>query len=83
MTPETLLDLFVLAPVGLLEVDADGRVEVANLAARRLLTPFAKGGSLDPIFEALGAVAPELGARAGVRGSPWPRRRGPGAAGSG
>lgn len=71
MTPETLLDLFVLAPVGLLEVDADGRVEVANLAARRLLTPFAKDGNLDPIFEALGAVAPELGARA--RGYEGPR----------
>jgi diguanylate cyclase (GGDEF)-like protein/PAS domain S-box-containing protein len=64
MTPEALFDLFLLAPVGLVEVDEDGRVEVANLAARRLLTPFTSTGSLDDLFAALGAVAPELAARA-------------------
>ncbi len=66
MTPEALLDLFVLAPVGLVEVDEEGRVEVANLAARTLLTPFTRSGSLDDLFVALGAVAPDLAAR--VRG---------------
>ncbi len=66
MTPEALLDLFVLAPVGLVEVDEDGRVGVANLAARTLLTPFTLSGSLDDLFVALGAVAPDLAAR--VRG---------------
>lgn len=71
MTPESLLDLFVLAPVGLVEVDGDGHVEVANLAARRLLSPFTQSGSLDHLFEALAAVAPELGARA--RGFDGPR----------
>lgn len=64
MTPEALLDLFLLSPVGLVEVDEDGRVEVANLAARRLLTPFTSTGSLDDLFAALGAVAPDLAARA-------------------
>jgi diguanylate cyclase (GGDEF)-like protein/PAS domain S-box-containing protein len=64
MTPETLLDLFVLAPVGVVEVDAQGRVEIANLAARRLLDPFTAAGSFDDLFQALGAVAPDLGARA-------------------
>lgn len=64
MTPETLLDLFVLAPVGVVEVDAQGRVEMANLAARRLLTPFTKAGKLDDLFETLAGVAPEMGARA-------------------
>ena len=71
MTPEALLDLFVLAPVGLVEVDEDGRVEVANLAARTLLTPFTRAGSLDDLFVALGAVAPDLAAR--VRGFDAPR----------
>lgn len=71
MTPEALLDLFVLAPVGLVEVDEHGRVEVANLAARRLLTPFTRAGSLDDLFVALGAVAPDLSAR--VRGFDGPR----------
>lgn len=71
MTPEALLDLFVLAPVGLVEVDEEGRVEVANLAARTLLTPFTRAGSLDDLFVALGAVAPDLAAR--VRGFDSPR----------
>lgn len=71
MTPESLLDLFVLSPTGLVEVDATGKVEVANLAARRLLTPFTKAGTLEDLFEALGEVAPELGARA--RGFEAPR----------
>jgi diguanylate cyclase (GGDEF)-like protein/PAS domain S-box-containing protein len=64
MTPEALLDLFLLAPVGLVEVDEEGRVEVANLAARRLLTPFTSTGTLDDFFGALAAVAPDLASRA-------------------
>lgn len=71
MTPEALLDLFVLAPVGLVEVDDEGRVEVANLAARNLLTPFTRTGTLDDLFSALGSVAPELAAR--VRSYDGPR----------
>ena len=71
MTPEALLDLFVLAPVGLVAIDEDGRVEIANLAARRLLTPFTRAGSLEDLFLALGEVAPDLAAR--VRGYDGPR----------
>ena len=71
MTPEALLDLFVLSPVGLVEVDEDGRVEVANLAARNLLTPFTRSGKLDDLFSALSSVAPDLAAR--VRGYSGPR----------
>lgn len=71
MTPDSLLDLFLLSPVGLVEMDEAGRVEVANLAARRLLTPFTRTGSLDDLFDALGAVAPDLTAR--VRGFDGPR----------
>jgi diguanylate cyclase (GGDEF)-like protein/PAS domain S-box-containing protein len=71
VTPEALLDLFLLSPVGLVEVDEQGRVEVANLAARRLLTPFTSTGSLEDLFNTLGAVAPDLAAR--VRGFDGPR----------
>lgn len=71
MTPEALLDLFVLSPVGLVEVDEDGRVEVANLAARNLLTPFTRSGRLDDLFSALASVAPDLSAR--VRSYDGPR----------
>ena len=70
MTPEALLDLFVLAPVGLVQVDEDGRVEVANLAARTLLTPFTRAGALDDLFAALASVAPDLAARVRNYGVP-------------
>jgi diguanylate cyclase (GGDEF)-like protein/PAS domain S-box-containing protein len=71
VTPEALLDLFLLSPVGLVEVDETGRVEVANLAARHLLTPFTKTGSLEDLFNTLADVAPDLAAR--VRGYDGPR----------
>lgn len=71
MTPGALLDLFLLSPVGLVEMDEAGRVELANLAARRLLTPFTRTGSLDDLFDALGVVAPELASR--VRAFDGPR----------
>jgi len=71
VTPEALLDLFVLAPVGMVEVDEDGRVEVANLAARTLLIPFTRSGTLDDLFVALSSVAPDLAAR--VRNFSAPR----------
>jgi diguanylate cyclase (GGDEF)-like protein/PAS domain S-box-containing protein len=71
VTPEALLDLFLLSPVGLVEVDESGRVEVANLAARHLLTPFTKTGSLEDLFNTLVDVAPDLAAR--VRGFDGPR----------
>jgi diguanylate cyclase (GGDEF)-like protein/PAS domain S-box-containing protein len=71
VTPEALLDLFLLSPVGLVEVDESGRVEVANLAARRLLTPFTSTGSLEDLFNTLVDVAPDLAAR--VRGFDGPR----------
>lgn len=71
MTPEALLDLFLLSPVGLVEVDESGRVEVANLAARHLLTPFTNTGSLEDLFNTLADVAPDLSAR--VRGYDGPR----------
>lgn len=71
MTPEALLDLFLLTPVGLVEVDEEGTVEVANLAARRLLAPFTRTGTLDDLFAGLSGVAPDLAAR--VRSHDGPR----------
>lgn len=63
MTPEALLDLFLLSPVGFIEADEDGKVEVSNLAARRLLTPFTRSGALDNLYTELGDVVPDLAAR--------------------
>ncbi len=71
MTPEALLDLFVLAPVGMVAFDEDGGVSMANLAARQLLGPFTGSGSLDDLFVALTQVVPDLASR--VRAYTAPR----------
>lgn len=63
MTPEALLELFLLSPVGLVEVDESGRVDVANLAARRLLAPFTRTGALENLFDSLSPYVPDLPAR--------------------
>lgn len=67
----TLLDVFVLAPVGLVEIDEDGRVVVANAAARKLFAPFTAGDTLADLFAALASVAPDLASR--VRSYDGPR----------
>ena len=64
MTPEALLDLFVLSPVGLAEVGEDGRIEVANLAARSLLAPLVPVGAMDNLWVALADIAPDVPTRA-------------------
>lgn len=60
MTPEALLDLFLLSPAGLVELDEDGKIETANLAARRLLSPFLAASSPENLFQVLGDFAPDL-----------------------
>ncbi len=64
MTPDALLDLFVLSPVGMVALDDEGRVEVANAAAKRLLHPFLRAGSLDPFFDVLAPWVGDLGSMA-------------------
>src|ERR1700712_2965434 len=64
MTPEALFELFLLSPIGFVEVDEEGKVQVANPAARQLLAPFTRDWSMLDLFSALGAVVPDLSARA-------------------
>jgi diguanylate cyclase (GGDEF)-like protein/PAS domain S-box-containing protein len=71
MKPDALLDLFVLSPVGMVALDEDGWVEVANPAAKRLLHPFSRSGELAPFFDVLSPWVGDLGARA--RGFDEPR----------
>ncbi|MEP6779276.1 MAG: PAS domain-containing protein, partial [Gemmatimonadaceae bacterium] len=63
MNPEALFELFLLAPIGFVEVDEDGKVEVANPAARQLLAAFTRDWSVGDLFSALGDVVPDLQAR--------------------
>ncbi|MEP6831880.1 MAG: diguanylate cyclase [Gemmatimonas sp.] len=72
MTPEALFELFLLSPIGFVEVDEDGKVEVANPAARQLLAGFTRDWSIGDLFSALSDAAPDLSSRArtfdGARG---------------
>jgi len=64
MTPDGLLDLFVLSPVGMVTLDDEGRVGVANPSAKRLLHPFLRSGDLSPFFDVLSPWVGDLGSRA-------------------
>lgn len=64
MTPEALLDLFVLSPIGMVTMDDAGQVEVANPAAKRLLHPFSRRGEIAPFFDVLSPWVGDLGSRA-------------------
>lgn len=57
---EGLLRFLYQVPIGLVQCDADGRVSMMNPVAAQLLVPLASGGDLDNLFDALGAVAPQL-----------------------
>lgn len=61
LTPyETLVSFLYQAPIGLLEVDLDGRITMANPVAVQLLMPLASNGALDNLFDAMQANAPGL-----------------------
>lgn len=62
---ESLLRFLYRSPVGLLQAAADGRVEMLNPVAARLLLPFASGGDLDNLFAVLEGAAPQLRRLAG------------------
>ncbi len=64
MTSDGLLDLFVISPVGMVAIDDDGQVEVANPSAKRLLHPFLRSGDLSPFFDVLAPWVGDLGSRA-------------------
>jgi diguanylate cyclase (GGDEF)-like protein/PAS domain S-box-containing protein len=64
VTPEALLDLFVLSPIGMVAMDDEGQVEVANPAAKRLLHPFSRSGEIAPFFDVLSPWVGDLGSRA-------------------
>lgn len=63
MNPEALFELFLLAPIGFVDVDEEGKVEVANPAARQLLAAFTRDWSVGDLFSALSDVVPDLQAR--------------------
>lgn len=57
---EALLDFIYLCPLGILQLDAAGAVEIANPTASQLLLQLAPGMDLSNFFAVMDAVDPEL-----------------------
>ena len=57
---EALIQFLYLAPVGLVQADLNGEIAMINPISAQLLMPLAPEASLNNLFDALGAVAPEL-----------------------
>jgi diguanylate cyclase (GGDEF)-like protein len=57
---ETLMQFLYRAPIGLVQVNLDGDVEMINPMAASLLMPLSRAGNLDNLFLTLGEVAPQL-----------------------
>ena len=57
---EALVQFLYRAPIGLVQADLDGAVDMLNPMSSNLLMPLAHDGSLDNLFTVLQDVAPEL-----------------------
>jgi len=57
---EALVQFLYRAPIGLVQTDLGGAVEMLNPMASNLLMPLARDGGLDNLFETLDAVAPQV-----------------------
>ena len=57
---EALIQFLYRAPIGLVQIDADGAIEMLNPMSSSLLMPLAVDGNMDNLFGVLDAVAPEL-----------------------
>jgi predicted signal transduction protein with EAL and GGDEF domain len=57
---EALVQFLYRAPIGLVQTDREGGVEMLNPMASNLLMPLARDGGLDNLFATLECVAPQL-----------------------
>ncbi len=60
---EALLQFLYIAPVGLVQLEADGAILMLNPLASQLLMPLSSDGGLSNLFEALAPVVPDLRSR--------------------
>ena len=60
---EALLQFLYMAPVGLVQLAADGAIQMLNPLSAQLLMPLSRDGGLTNLFEALAPVAPDLRSR--------------------
>lgn len=57
---EGLMQFLYRAPIGLLQTDIDGAIDMINPMSAQLLMPLSQDGSLNNLFTALSSVAPDL-----------------------
>ncbi len=57
---EALLQFLYLAPVGLIQFDSEGAIQVINPMSAALLMPLSRDGDLDNLFTIFEPAAPEL-----------------------
>ena len=57
---EALVQFLYRTPIGLVQAEMDGTVEMLNPMSSNLLMPLARDGSLDNLFDVLEDVAPDL-----------------------
>ena len=57
---EALLQFLYMAPVGLVQLSADGTILMLNPLSAQLMMPLSRQGELTNLFEALAPVAPDL-----------------------
>jgi diguanylate cyclase (GGDEF)-like protein/PAS domain S-box-containing protein len=57
---EALIQFLYLSPVGLVQTDIDGEIQMINPISAQLLMPLQRDGDLSNLFVALENVAPEL-----------------------
>jgi diguanylate cyclase (GGDEF)-like protein/PAS domain S-box-containing protein len=57
---EALLQFLYMAPVGLVQLSADGTILMLNPLSAQLMMPLSRHGELTNLFEALAPVAPDL-----------------------
>ena len=57
---EALMQFLYRAPIGLLQTTLDGTIEMINPMSASLLMPLSRDGTLDNLFVAFEAVAPQF-----------------------
>ncbi|MDB5747555.1 MAG: diguanylate cyclase [Massilia sp.] len=67
---EALVQFLYRAPIGLVQTDLAGTVDMLNPMASNLLMPLARDGALDNLFAVLDAVAPQVRQMAGAFDEP-------------
>ncbi|RZI69930.1 MAG: sensor domain-containing diguanylate cyclase [Pseudomonas sp.] len=61
---EALIQFLYMAPIGLVQLRADGEITMVNPLCAQLLMPLSRSGSMSNLFVALEGVAPDLRNRA-------------------